>query len=163
MGNGDRLLSNENTKPGEKRLTRSSSRSMAESAAFMIEPLSDSMEEDIIPAARRSVGLTGKRGEKGRQEREANGECTGRTLGVDRGMRRGGNYSLPKEPGRREMVNTLTSSFIRKVQGPGCKALWRIHMVMINAIPTGRVELVCHITGGRWWGRWSTVMKRAVM
>ena len=43
-GNSNRLLSSENTKPGVKRLTRSSSRSMAESAS-MTEPLSDSMEE----------------------------------------------------------------------------------------------------------------------
>ena len=57
MGNGDRSLSNEDTKkPGVKRLTSSSSRSMAE-RAFMMEPRSDSMEEDILPAPRRSVGL----------------------------------------------------------------------------------------------------------
>ncbi len=66
MGNDDRLLSNENAQRGVKRLTSSSSRSMAESA-FMMEPLSDSMEEDIFPASRRSVGLEKckcKRGEK---------------------------------------------------------------------------------------------------
>ena len=39
-----------------RKLTSSSSRSMAESA-LMREPLSDSMEEDIFPAPRRSVGL----------------------------------------------------------------------------------------------------------
>lgn len=37
-------------------LTSSSSRSMADSA-FMMEPLSDSIEEEILPAPRRSVGL----------------------------------------------------------------------------------------------------------
>jgi hypothetical protein len=41
---------------------------MAESA-FMMEPLSDSMEEDIFPVSRRSVGLR-ERGEGGEQERE---------------------------------------------------------------------------------------------
>jgi hypothetical protein len=40
---------------------------MAESA-FMIEPLSDSMEEDIFPVSRRSVGL--KRRERGFSKRE---------------------------------------------------------------------------------------------
>ncbi len=40
----------------EMKLTSSSSRSMAESA-LRIEPRSDSMEEDIFPAPRRSVGL----------------------------------------------------------------------------------------------------------
>jgi hypothetical protein len=77
MGDGDRFLSNENTKPEENRLTSSSSRSMAESMSMM-ESLSDSMEEDIVPASRRSVELTkssGKRGEKGQQERGENGEC----------------------------------------------------------------------------------------
>jgi hypothetical protein len=59
-------------KGGVKRLTSSSSRSMAESA-FMIEPLSDSIEEDIFPVSRRSVGLR-KRRERGEQEREVNGE-----------------------------------------------------------------------------------------
>jgi hypothetical protein len=39
---------------------------MAESA-FMIEPLSDSMEEDIFPVSRRSVGLNGKREERERE------------------------------------------------------------------------------------------------
>jgi hypothetical protein len=34
---------------------------MAESA-FMIEPLSDSMEEDIFPVSRRSAGLRKRRG-----------------------------------------------------------------------------------------------------
>ena len=61
---------------------------MAESA-FMIEPLSDSMEEDIVPASQRSVGLTkssGKRGEKGHQEGGEKERCIGRTLGVDWGM-----------------------------------------------------------------------------
>jgi len=75
MGNGDRLLRNKNTKPGVKRLTSSSSRSMAESA-FMMEPLSNYMEEDIFPASQRSVGLTksnGKRGERGQQERDERG------------------------------------------------------------------------------------------
>jgi hypothetical protein len=42
-------------------LTSSSSRSIAEAErALMIEPLSDSMEEDIFPAPRRSVGLEKK-------------------------------------------------------------------------------------------------------
>jgi hypothetical protein len=40
----------------EARLTSSSSRSIAESA-FMREPRSDSTEEEIFPAPRRSVGL----------------------------------------------------------------------------------------------------------
>ena len=39
---------------------------MAESA-FMIEPLSDSMEDDIFPVSRRSVGLNGKREERERE------------------------------------------------------------------------------------------------
>src|SRR6266403_2171235 len=55
---------------GVKRLTSSSSRSMAE-RAYMIEPLSDSMEEDIFPASRRSVGLgksNVKRGEESASE-----------------------------------------------------------------------------------------------
>jgi len=65
VGSGDRFLSNE----GEmndwvKKLTSSSSRSMAESA-FMMEPLSDSMEEDIFPASRRSAGLTKNKGREG--------------------------------------------------------------------------------------------------
>ena len=84
MGNGDRLLIKEYTKPGVKRLTSSSSRSTGESA-FMMEPLF---------ASRRSVGLTknnGKRGESDQQERGVNGECVGRTLGVDWGMKRGSN------------------------------------------------------------------------
>jgi len=33
----------------------------------MIEPLSDSMEEDIFPVSRRSVGLNGKREERERE------------------------------------------------------------------------------------------------
>ena len=50
---------------GEERvvLTSSSSRSMAESA-FMMEPLSDSMDEEVLPAPRRSVGLGRKKGRK---------------------------------------------------------------------------------------------------
>lgn len=40
----------------ERKLTSSSSRSIAESA-LMREPRSDSIEEDIFPAPRRSVGL----------------------------------------------------------------------------------------------------------
>lgn len=60
--NGDRSLSNEKAKSGVKRLTSSSSRSMAESA-FMMEPLSDSMEEDIFPASRSSEGLMKRKGE----------------------------------------------------------------------------------------------------
>lgn len=47
-------------------LTSSSSRSMAESAFIMIEPLSDSIEEDIFPAPRRSVGLIEKERKKKR-------------------------------------------------------------------------------------------------
>ena len=76
MGNGDRLLRNKNTKPGVKRLTSSSSRSMAEST-FMMEPLSGSIEEEAS-ATGRSIGLTksnGKRGERGQQERGERGMC----------------------------------------------------------------------------------------
>src|SRR6266478_4303879 len=65
---------------GVKRLTSSSSRSMAE-RAFVMEPLSDSMEEDIFPASRRSVGLgksNAKKGERSQQAREVNGESIGR-------------------------------------------------------------------------------------
>ncbi len=82
MGNGDRSLSNENGRPGVKILTSSSSRSIAESA-FIMEPLSDSMEEDIFPASRRSVWLTkskNKRGEMGEQGRGVNEESIRRTL-----------------------------------------------------------------------------------
>jgi hypothetical protein len=64
MRNGDRLLSNENTKPGVKKFTSSSSCSMAESA-FMMEPLSVEAEEDMFPASRRSVGLTKSNGSGG--------------------------------------------------------------------------------------------------
>jgi hypothetical protein len=63
-------------------------------SASMMEALSDSIEENIFPAFRRSVGLTksnGKRGERGQQERGVNGECVGRTLGVDWGMNKGTN------------------------------------------------------------------------
>jgi len=49
-------LATGNASRGVVILTSSSSRSMAESA-FMMEPLSDSMEEEILPAPRRSVGL----------------------------------------------------------------------------------------------------------
>ena len=79
-------------KGGVKRLTSSSSRSMVESA-FMIEPLSDSMEEDIFPASRRSAGLTKSNGKRDRDQKErgVNGERVGRTLGVDWGMKRGSN------------------------------------------------------------------------
>jgi hypothetical protein len=81
-GNGDRSLSNENGRSGVKILTSSSSRSMAESA-FIMEPLSDSMEEDIFPASRRSVWLRKskeKGGEMGQQGRGVNEESIGRTL-----------------------------------------------------------------------------------
>ena len=64
-GNGDR---------GAVVLTSSSSRSMAESA-FMMEPLSDSMEEEILPAPRRSVGLKEKKKKSRKNVREGgNGE-----------------------------------------------------------------------------------------
>lgn len=52
----DCLATNEKRTDGVKKLTSSSSRSMAESA-LMMEPLSDSMEEEIFPASRRSAGL----------------------------------------------------------------------------------------------------------
>ena len=55
-------------------LTSSSSRSMAESA-FMMEPLSDSMDEEVLPAPRRSVGLgRRKKAEKCVSEGRSGGE-----------------------------------------------------------------------------------------
>jgi len=70
---GDRSLSNGKCEFGEWRLlTSSSSRSMAESA-FMMEPLSDSMEEEILPAPRRSVGLQEKKVEKWVREGRSGG------------------------------------------------------------------------------------------
>ena len=42
---------------------------MAESA-FMMEPLSDSMEEEILPPPRRSVGLENKGRKMGKREKE---------------------------------------------------------------------------------------------
>ena len=54
----------------------------------MIEPLSDSMDEDIFPVSRRSVGL--RRGERGGQdERGERREHVERTLGVGWGMNQG--------------------------------------------------------------------------
>jgi hypothetical protein len=46
---------------------------MAESA-FMMEPLSDSMEEDIFPASRSSVGLTKRKRGRERRDCEREGE-----------------------------------------------------------------------------------------
>jgi hypothetical protein len=59
----DHLATRRLRKAGVKRLTSSSSRSMAESA-FMMEPLSDSMDEDIFPVSRRSVGSESWLGEE---------------------------------------------------------------------------------------------------
>ena len=59
----DCLATNDKQMTGVKKLTSSSSRSIAESA-FMMEPLSDSMDEDIFPASRRSAGLTKNKGRK---------------------------------------------------------------------------------------------------
>ena len=66
----DHLATRRPRQGGVKRLTSSSSRSMAESA-FMMEPLSDSMEEDIFPVSRRSVGL--REGVSKREERRGKG------------------------------------------------------------------------------------------